>query len=127
MKKLLLQLTDKISANSNFKGGPIFGGLTKRNILTKHGSGIQFNYHRGNINLGYELTGETLDEDAASSIKTLDSLLGQKKYQQILKLNRGEMLVHNNHFILHGRKSFEDGANEESKRLLIRLWGNQRL
>lgn len=99
----------------------------KRNILTKNGSEIRFNYHRSNINLGYELTGETLDEDAASSIKTLDSLLGQKKYQQILKLNRGEMLVHNNHFILHGRKSFVDGSKEESKRLLIRLWGNQRL
>ncbi len=99
----------------------------KRNILTNHNSKIQFNYHRNNINLGYELTGETLDRDAESSINTLDKLLAQKEYQYMFRLNQGEMLVHNNHFILHGRKSFEDGAEKESKRLLIRLWGNKRI
>jgi len=56
----------------------------------------------------------------------LDLLLNQRENQDIFRLKRGEMLVANNHFILHGRNSFKESEYADSRRLMIRLWGNER-
>ena len=56
----------------------------------------------------------------------LDQILNNKDNQIIFKLRRGEMLLINNQYILHARKSFKDSENAGSRRLMIRLWGNEK-
>jgi len=40
-------------------------------------------------------------------------------------MQSGEMLIFNNHILLHGRNAFTDDVEAKSKRVLIRLWGKE--
>jgi alpha-ketoglutarate-dependent taurine dioxygenase len=39
-----------------------------------------------------------------------------------LWLDEGDILLANNHWLLHGRTSFEDYSEPEEKRRLVRMW-----
>lgn len=96
--------------------------LTKP-IISENDSSIIFNYNRIHIESGHNAVGLPLPNESIDSMNKLDLLLKRKENQNIFRLSRGEMLVINNHFILHGRYSFKDNENKDSKRLMIRIWG----
>lgn len=96
--------------------------LTKP-IIVENDSTIIFNYNRIHIESGQRAIKSPLTGESKDSMNKLDLLLHRQENQDIFSLRSGEMLVINNHYILHGRNSFND--NKNSKRLLIRLWGKE--
>ncbi len=80
-------------------------------------------YLRGYIINGHQKSGIPLEAEALKSLDILDELASQEKFQYIFKLNPGEMLIFNNHIMLHGRKTFVDGEADGEKRLMFRLYG----
>jgi len=96
----------------------------KKPIIVENDSTIIFNYNRIHIESGHRAIELPLTDESRDSMNKLDLLLNRKENQDIFRLRSGEMLISNNHYILHGRNSFNDSKN--SKRLLIRLWGNER-
>ena len=80
-------------------------------------------YLRGYIINGHQKSGIPLEAEAIKSLDVLDELAAQEKFQYIFKLNPGEMLIFNNHIMLHGRSKFIDGDTDGEKRLMFRLYG----
>lgn len=91
-------------------------------IISKQGSSVFIQYLRSYIVNGHEKSGIPLDTDTIRGLDVFEELMERQDFQFVYKLNPGEMLIFNNHFIIHGRKSFVDDENSYSKRLLIRVY-----
>jgi TfdA family taurine catabolism dioxygenase TauD len=103
--------------------GQIAGVETRpKPILSRVGSSLQVQYLRFYITEGHRKKAIPLSVEAIQSMDFFESLMEQARFQFIYKLSPGEMLIINNHMMLHGRKSFDDGDNCDSKRLLIRVY-----
>jgi hypothetical protein len=103
--------------------GQIEGMETRpKPIISRIGSSLLVQYLRFYITEGHRKTGVPLSREAIESMDIFDELMTQARFQFTYKLNPGEMLIMNNHLMLHGRKSFSDGDNGKSKRLLIRTY-----
>lgn len=101
--------------------------LTKP-IIFEDDQNIIFNYNRIHIESGHRVSNSLLSCESIESMNGLDLLLRSNESQVTYRMNRGEMLLINNHIIFHGRKAFRDNDNENKNknRLIIRLWGKQR-
>jgi alpha-ketoglutarate-dependent taurine dioxygenase len=104
--------------------GQIPGRKTiRRQIIGKTACSLQIQYLRRYIEMGHRRACVPFEPEAVRSLDILDELLAREDLRHIYRLRSGEMLVHNNHIMLHGRTAFADGHERSSKRLLIRLWG----
>ncbi|HEY6786164.1 MAG TPA: TauD/TfdA family dioxygenase [Trebonia sp.] len=56
------------------------------------------------------------------AIAVLDQLNSDPRFSVTMDLRPGDMQFLNNHIILHGRTAYEDHAEPERRRDLIRLW-----
>jgi hypothetical protein len=56
------------------------------------------------------------------AIALLDQLNGDPRFSVTMDLQPGDMQFLNNHIILHSRTAYEDHAEAEHRRDLIRLW-----
>ena len=83
---------------------------------------LRIRYSKIRILKGYEAEGLPIDSSVTESIEMLESVIQQNHLIMNLQLNRGEMLLVNNHFVLHGRTAFEDDLHPEKKRHLMRIW-----
>lgn len=92
-------------------------------IISKNSSSLFIQYLRSYIVNGHDKAGMPLDTDAIKSMDIFEELMERQDFQFVYKLNPGEMLIFNNYFIIHGRKSFVDDENSDSKRLMIRVYG----
>lgn len=97
----------------------------KRHIISKKDSSLHIQYLRNYINLGHRKAGVQLEPGAVESMDILDELLDREDFRYPYKLGSGEMLILNNHMMLHGRNAFTDDEEGKSKRVLIRLWGKE--
>lgn len=95
----------------------------QRQIIRNTACSLQIQYLRQYIEVGHRRVCVPLEPGAVRSLDILDELLGREEFRCIYKLRRGEMIVLNNHIMLHGRTAFTDGHERRSKRLFIRLWG----
>jgi Taurine catabolism dioxygenase TauD, TfdA family len=103
--------------------GQIAGVETRpKPIISRVGSSLLVQYLRFYITEGHRKAAIPLGREAIRSMDFFEELMEQARFQFIYKLSPGEMLVFNNHLMLHGRKSFNDGDSSESKRLLIRVY-----
>ena len=96
-----------------------------RSVVQKTGASPCFHYLREYIVAGHDKAGVPLEAGAVTSFDTLDRLLASPELRHTHKLQRGEMLVLDNHRMLHGREAFADDGNPVRNRMLIRLWGNE--
>jgi alpha-ketoglutarate-dependent taurine dioxygenase len=94
-------------------------------IISRKDSMISVQYLRSYIDEGHAKAGVPLDRSAIESLDLFDSLMGREEFQQVYKLNPGEMLILNNSIMLHGRKPFYDEEGGPSKRLLIRVYATE--
>lgn len=92
-------------------------------IISKNNSSLFIQYLRSYIVNGHDKARIPLDANDIRSMDIFEELMEREDFQFTYKLSPGEMLIFNNHFIIHGRKSFVDDENSESKRLLIRVYG----
>ena len=63
-----------------------------------------------------------MKEETEQGLDLLDACLAQPELRVDFLLKPGEMLFVNNRWILHNRTAFEDHAEPEQKRHLVRLW-----
>lgn len=94
-------------------------------IISRTDSSLSVQYLRSYIDEGHAKAGVPLAEGAVESLDLFDSLMGREEFQQVYKLNPGEMLILNNSMMLHGRRPFYDADEGPSKRLLVRVYATE--
>jgi alpha-ketoglutarate-dependent taurine dioxygenase len=95
-------------------------------VMSGEGDGLVCRYLRYWIEAGHEKAGEPLTTDQRRALDTLDVVLGDPKLRIEFDLHPGEMLFVNNRWIFHNRTAFDDHAEPERKRHLVRLWLRRR-
>ena len=63
-----------------------------------------------------------LSTEQLSAMDYIDDLIESPEFRFEITLNEGDLLLINNHVILHGRTSFKDWDEPGQRRLLLRLW-----
>lgn len=95
-----------------------------RNILQKPIFEIKKNfkvrYLSEYVTTAYKKLNKKLTHEQFLSLKMLDNSMANKKLQKKIKLNRGDILIINNHTTLHGRTAFK--LNSYNSRKLKRIW-----
>ena len=71
---------------------------------------------------GYTMMNETMDEPAVKAIETLRKVFNKEALRFDFVMERGQIQYVNNLEIAHRRTTFEDYAEPQKKRLMVRLW-----
>lgn len=71
---------------------------------------------------GYTMMNETMDEAAVEAIETLRGIFTQEALRFDFVMERGQIQYVNNLETAHRRTTFEDFAEPQRKRLMVRLW-----
>ena len=74
------------------------------------------------ITTAYKNKNLKLSKKKRRALEALNRELENKKNQRRLKMQRGDIILINNHIIAHGRTSFSIDNN--NKRKLLRIWTN---
>ena len=65
-----------------------------------------------------------LTETEVAAIDYVANVARRENVQHELRLEAGDMLILNNHWVFHNRSSFQDSTEPDSNRLLMRMWIN---
>lgn len=90
-------------------------------VFTHKGS-LQVRYFRFYIPKGHEIAGVPLTGADLEPLDFFESVMNREELPVTFGLERGDMQFVNNTFILHSRTAFQDHAEPERRRHLIRLW-----
>ncbi len=91
-------------------------------LFALHEGKLNFRYLRQYIELGHELRDQPLSEVEVEALDILDSIIQMPDLRLDMMLEPGDIQLANNHLVLHSRTSFEDFAEPEKRRKLLRLW-----
>ena len=75
------------------------------------------------VYLNIDTKNKKISKKVSDAFDYLDSLLKNKKFMNKIKLNRGELILLNNHILAHGRTTFKL-EKKINKRKLYRIWIN---
>jgi hypothetical protein len=84
--------------------------------------GLTLRYLRYWIEAGHDKAGEPLTPAQVRALNVLDGQLARRDLVAEFGLEPGQMFFINNRWILHNRTGFEDHAEPERRRHLVRLW-----
>ncbi len=79
-------------------------------------------YFRFYIPKGHDLAGAPLAAEDIEAMDYLESITGREELQVCFDMQRGDIQLVSNNFVLHSRTPFEDHPEPERKRHLVRLW-----
>jgi alpha-ketoglutarate-dependent taurine dioxygenase len=91
-------------------------------VLHWDGPGLLVRYLRYWIETGHEKVGEPLTREQVRALDVLDAVLADPALRAEFALKPGDLYFINNRWILHNRTGFEDHAEPERRRHLVRLW-----
>jgi alpha-ketoglutarate-dependent taurine dioxygenase len=91
-------------------------------VLRREGTEPVVRYLRYWIEAGHERAGQPLTAAQVDALDVLDRSLGDPALRAEFTLRPGEMFFLNNRWLLHNRTAFEDFAEAERRRHLVRLW-----
>lgn len=91
-------------------------------IIAWNGSELVFRYLRYWIEVGHEKAGQPLTAEQVRALDVLDECMRSAELRVEFDLKPGQMFFVNNRWILHNRTAFEDHAESERRRHLVRLW-----
>ena len=94
--------------------------IFKKPIFEKNKKIFRFRYLREYIEEAYNIKNKKLKSEQINALNYLDSLIENKRFQKIYKLNRGDVIILNNNILAHGRTKFSLGSTEQ--RALMRVW-----
>jgi len=114
-KKFLFERRGFNYKNDNLFSKPIFLKIKGKFV---------FRYLRDYIEKGFKIKKKKITKVQKESLDLLDDLLQSNKFCKRLKLNRGDLLVLNNHILAHGRTSFKINSKKKANRKLYRIWLN---
>jgi alpha-ketoglutarate-dependent taurine dioxygenase len=91
-------------------------------VLSWDGHGLTYRYLRYWIESGHEKIGQPLSHTQRRALDTLDEVAHDPSLRVEFALEPGDLFFINNRWILHNRTAFEDHAEPEQRRHLVRLW-----
>ncbi len=91
-------------------------------VFSFDGRELLCRYLRFWIEVGQEKAGEPLSALQTEALNTLDRVLQRRDLWATFDLKRGQILFINNRWLFHNRTAFEDHAEPERRRHLVRLW-----
>lgn len=91
-------------------------------VIQWEGNELLFRYLRFWIEAGHEKVGQPLTEKQVAALNRLDTILKERQLVAEFALRPGDMYFINNRWILHNRTAFEDYAEPDRRRHLVRLW-----
>jgi alpha-ketoglutarate-dependent taurine dioxygenase len=91
-------------------------------VIARNGCELLFRYLRYWIEVGHEKIGQPLTAAQRRALDTLDEVARRPELRVEFDLKPGQMYFINNRWILHNRTAFEDHAEPERRRHLVRLW-----
>ncbi|WP_299412882.1 TauD/TfdA family dioxygenase [uncultured Sulfitobacter sp.] len=98
-------------------------GTPKLSSLFSYNEGkLSCRYLRQYIELGHEVMGLPLSAVEIEALDTFDAIMHDPKLRMDMMLKPGDLQLANNYAVLHSRTDFEDHAEEEKRRKMLRLW-----
>ena len=94
----------------------------KAPVFSYHENKLSCRYLRQYIELGHELQERPLSRIEVEAMDKFDEIIHDPAIRLDMMMEPGDMLFANNYSVLHSRTSFEDFAEPELRRKLIRLW-----
>jgi hypothetical protein len=91
-------------------------------VIDMTGRDLIVRYLRYWIEVGHWKAGEPLTSAQVDALDTLDEVLRRPALRVDFDLKPGQMYFLNNRWTLHNRTAFEDHADPDRKRHLVRLW-----
>jgi alpha-ketoglutarate-dependent taurine dioxygenase len=106
------------------RGGvrPGEGPTVQYPVLAWDGYGLMYRYLRYWIESGHDKIGQPLSAAQRNALDALDEVANDPALRVEFALKPGDMFFINNRWILHNRTAFEDYAESEQRRHLVRLW-----
>lgn len=106
------------------RGGvrPGEGPTAQQPVLSWDGRGLMVRYLRYWIESGHDKIGQPLSGAQRLALDALDATANDPALRVEFALKPGEMYFINNRWILHNRTAFQDHAEPERRRHLVRLW-----
>jgi alpha-ketoglutarate-dependent taurine dioxygenase len=93
-----------------------------RPVFAVDAGGLRTRFNARHIVRGYEKTHRELDAPGAQAVQLMDTFLSDPAHRLDLWLEPGQIQLLNNRVIVHGRTAYEDHAEPERRRHLVRLW-----
>jgi alpha-ketoglutarate-dependent taurine dioxygenase len=93
-----------------------------RPVFASEDRGVRIRFNARHIFRGYEKTGQTLDALGTEAVAAMDGFLSAPENRLDFALERGQIQILNNRVIVHGRTPYQDHAEPEHRRHLVRLW-----
>jgi alpha-ketoglutarate-dependent taurine dioxygenase len=94
-------------------------------VFSRDASGaLSVRYLRLYISKGHEQRGTPLNGRELEAIDFLESVMNRPGLPLTLPMNRGDVQIINNRFVLHSRTEFVDYPELERKRHYVRIWLN---
>jgi alpha-ketoglutarate-dependent taurine dioxygenase len=90
-------------------------------VLT-YEDGLSIRFFRFNLVKGHETAGVPLAPADLEAVEALESVCRRPELAVQFDMRRGDMQFVNNRTVLHSRTAFEDHAEPEKRRHLLRLW-----
>ena len=98
-----------------------------RNPIFSWASGeLTVRYLHYYIEVGHQKARRPLTRRQLRALEVLESLLRRPELRVEFRLRPGQVLLTNNHWILHNRTAFEDSAFPRERRHYVRLWLSRR-
>jgi alpha-ketoglutarate-dependent taurine dioxygenase len=91
-------------------------------VVSRENGDLTYRYLRFWIESGHEKIGQPLSAVQRKALDTLDEVLNDPALRVEFALAPGDVYFINNRWILHNRTAFEDHAEPERRRHLVRLW-----
>ena len=86
---------------------------------------FQFRYMRYWIITGHERTQTQIAPELIAALDNIDEYLSNPENVLDYRLDRGDIMLVNNHFICHNRTAYEDTQDGGKQRTMIRAWINK--
>ena len=83
---------------------------------------LYFRYLRDYINAGHKIQNQPLSEYQEEALDYLDNSMHDGDIVMRYDLKPDDIVFSDNHWIVHGRTTFEDYDDQNLKRLMLRTW-----
>ena len=98
---------------------------TAHPVFVWDGRELTMRYLRYYIDEGHRTMDQPLTVTQRDALDAVDQCLADERFFVEFKLEPGQMLLSNNHWLLHSRSGYEDHADPAKRRHYVRLWLNR--
>ena len=123
---LLRVLYDSFVFDRRGEYEPGDSATSEASVFSWDGAELTVRYLDLYIREGHRLAERRLTKEQQSALRAIENLCSDPALQVECGLEPGQMLVVNNHWIMHNRTSFEDHHDPTLRRHLLRLWLSRR-